>query len=109
LKLNESAQGDTDATPTTTYTQGTLADVSTNLLASDGAAVVSTDKAAPVAMSALYKDTGVADGQVDSVDITFSENVTLTLYADGDWTVPTAGTISLNNETGAVASGKVIT
>jgi len=77
LKLNESAQGDTDATPTTTYTQGTLADVSTNLLASDGAAVVSTDKAAPVAMSALYKDTGVADGQVDSVDITFPKTLLL--------------------------------
>lgn len=107
LKLVESGTPDTDAIPTTTYTQGTLADTSTNLLASDGAPVASTDAAAPAAVAAVYKDDG--DGQVDSVEITFSEAVILTLYVDGEWTIAEAGTIVLTDETNAVAALSVIT
>ncbi|MDD5639989.1 MAG: hypothetical protein PHR47_04325, partial [Candidatus Pacebacteria bacterium] len=84
IKLSEHATGDTDATPTLTYTAGTLTDASNNLAVTTGA-VATTDKSAPAAMSAVYKDTGVADGQVDTIEITFSEAVTLTAYADGDW------------------------
>jgi len=108
VKIGEHATGDTDATPALTYTAGTLADSSNNLVVTASAAA--TDKAAPAAMSAVYKDTGVADGQVDSVDITFSEPITLTAYADGDWSVSTPGTvIALANETAASAATNVIT
>ncbi|MFA6252541.1 MAG: fibronectin type III domain-containing protein [Candidatus Paceibacterota bacterium] len=110
VKIGEAdlATFDTDATPTLTYTAGTLADSSNNLTVTDAAAT--TDKAAAVAISAVYKD-ATPDGQVDSVDITFSESVTLTAYADGEWSVPTPGTvIALADETaGAVTAADVIT
>ncbi|MFA5080524.1 MAG: Ig-like domain-containing protein [Candidatus Paceibacterota bacterium] len=109
IKLGEHATGDTDATPTLTYTAGTLTDASNNLAVTTGA-VATTDKSAPAAMSAVYKDTGVADGQVDTIEITFSEAVTLTAYADGDWSVSTPGTvIALADETNATAATNVIT
>ncbi len=104
--LTEGGSGDTSALPTVTYTQGTMTDASGNLTATTGA-VASTDKATPVAMSATYKDTNT-DGQVDRVDITFSEVPTLSSYNASDWAASTAGTINLGAESTAVVSGSDI-
>lgn len=93
LKLVENATADTGAVPTLTYTAGTLADASGNTTVTSAEAT--TDKAAPVALSAVYKDTGTANGVVDSVDITLSEDVTVTTPIIAGWTVAAAGTINL--------------
>lgn len=108
LKLAEHATADTDAVPTVTYTAGTLADASANLTVTTGA-VAATDKAAPVALLAVYKDLTGPDGQVDTVEITFSEAVTLSSYVDGDWSVAEVGTIVLADDTAASAATNVIT
>jgi hypothetical protein len=68
------------------------------------------DKAAPVHLSTavLYKDITAVDGQVDRVDIQFSENIQLSEYDDADWSFPAAGDINLANESAATAVGNVI-
>jgi hypothetical protein len=82
--------------------------------ASDGGAVsglltnIVNDAAAPVAMSAVYKDSN-NDAKVDKVEITFSEIVTLDEYEDDDWAVTDPGTIVLADETLAAAATNVIT
>ncbi|MDD4412630.1 MAG: fibronectin type III domain-containing protein [Patescibacteria group bacterium] len=108
LKLAEHATADTDAVPTVTYTAGTLADANANLTVTTGA-VAATDKAAPAALSAVYKDATGPDGRVDTVEITFSEAVTLSSYVDGDWSVAEAGTINLVDDTAASAATNVVT
>ncbi|HEX9679386.1 MAG TPA: Ig-like domain-containing protein, partial [Candidatus Saccharimonadales bacterium] len=87
------------------YTAGTLTDDVGNAMANQTVlAGAVTDSAAPVAISAQYLDVTAIDGRVDRLDVTFSENITLTAYADGDWTIG-AGTVNLANETNAVVQG----
>jgi hypothetical protein len=94
---------DTDATPNVTYTAGTLTDHAGTALASTGA-VAATDSAAPIAKFAKYKDID-NNGRVDRVDISFSEAIVDDTYDDADYTVATAGTITLADETAVTPSG----
>lgn len=70
------------------------------------AAVTATDGAAPVVVNCFFKDITTVDGQVDRVDITFSETVQLiNPYEDADWSFPLPGDIGLTNETNATVVG----
>ena len=77
LTLTERPSPDTGAKPDVRYTQGTLADLSANLLASDGG-VTATDGAAPVLLSAT---SSVAS---TTLTVTFSEAVDTSNAGAGD-------------------------
>ncbi|MBT5808160.1 hypothetical protein HOI18_02685, partial [Candidatus Uhrbacteria bacterium] len=68
---------------------------------------VITDSALPVFVSASFKDVTVVDGQVDRVDVTFSEAMTLSSYNTSDWSFPENGDMDLD-DTNASASGSDI-
>ncbi len=59
-----------------------------------------SDGAAPILVSAEYLDTD-ADGTVDRIDATFSEDITGSAYEAGDWTLPA------NPETLSISGGVV--
>ncbi|MFC1957812.1 SwmB domain-containing protein, partial [Chloroflexota bacterium] len=99
-----------DAVQNVTYTQGTLADLAGNLLASSGP-TASSDKAGPVILTAVASDepnslAGIDDD--DTVTITFSENTTKPAINAGN--IDTV--LALNNShswlDGASAIGSVI-
>ena len=77
LTLTESGSADSDATPDVTYTQGTLADLATNLLDSDGGATPA-DGAAPVIVSAASTMGST------TLTVTFSEPVDTSNAGAGD-------------------------
>ena len=64
-----------------------------------GSAFTVTDGAAPVLLSASYKDSN-GDGTVNRIDAVYSENITgSSFFESGDWTLPT------NSENLTVSSG----
>jgi len=73
-----------------------------------GATDTEIDNAKPALLSAFFRDVITPDGQVDRVDLTFSETVQLSEYDDSDWTFPTAGDINITNETNAGANANQI-
>ena len=64
------------------------------------------DAAAPIAISASYKDTDV-NGTVDRVDILFSEAMTLSSYSGGDWSFPGTGSLNLSDSNAAASSSTI--
>lgn len=95
--------------PTIAYTDDAGREISNagaEQAASFGAGNIS-DGAAPVYVSSAYKDLN-ANGTVDTVDVTLSEVPVLDEWDDADWTVSTAGSITLANETAAAVSGSGI-
>jgi hypothetical protein len=85
ITFPEAAAADTGATPTITYTQGTLADTNGVKLASTGA-LATVDKAAPAVITALPVGTLTAGGTPSSATLTLSEALT----ADSQQAVLTA-------------------
>ena len=84
LTLTELGTPDTDTTPTSQYTAGTLTDLIGNALASDGAPVASTDLARPVLISAS-SDTPAIAGSVSAgaiFTLTFSEPISIVAALD---------------------------
>ncbi len=73
----------TGTTPSSQITVNASLGDALNLIATDTGLVGSTDGAAPRALGGYYADTDV-NGQIDSVGIYFSENVSYT-YQDSDW------------------------
>lgn len=56
-------------------------------VAAIASSVVEKDGAAPVAMSAAYKDINL-DGTVDRVDVTYSETIAGSVFTAGEWSLP---------------------
>jgi hypothetical protein len=54
--------------------------------------------------AAVYQD-ATADGQVDRIRVTFNQTITSCAYDASDWTVNTAGTISISAITGVSCTG----
>ncbi len=79
---------------------GTIIDNALNEM-SFSETVTGTDGAAPVLLSADYKDTN-ANGNVDRIDAKFSEDISSSVFESGDWTFPT------NPKSAGVASGVVV-
>jgi hypothetical protein len=76
--LTGCTSGDTSITPTVTYaTAGasTISDHATSTEMVNGVNVVSTDGAAPIIKTVTIEDTAVADGLIDKITFTWSENV----------------------------------
>lgn len=84
---------DTAAIPNYTYTQGTLTDLSGNLLASTGA-TASTDGVKPILLSRETQDTN-GDGQLDGVLVTFSENMDASATSSTDFSATTSLGVNL--------------
>ncbi|MEW6201994.1 MAG: hypothetical protein AB1546_08465, partial [bacterium] len=85
----------TGATPTLTYTAGTLKDLSNNLMLSDGP-TAATDTASPTVWFIATMDDD-RDGQVDMYKITLSESVTDSSFnntKDTDSTFTLSGTLA---------------
>jgi len=57
-------------------------------VAAIASSVVEKDGAAPVAMSAAYKDINL-DGTVDRVDVTYSETIAGSVFTASEWSLPT--------------------
>jgi hypothetical protein len=93
LNLDTSDLDQTTGPLQVTYTGARVWDSSTNYAVAMTDQAI-TDGAAPIAMSAAYKDLN-GNGKVDVVDVTLSEDITVTTFKVADWTVPTAGTINL--------------
>lgn len=95
----------TDATPTVDLA-GSIADAAGNTLAGP-VSKTATDGLVPTISSAAYNDTD-GDGQVDRLNVTYSEAIAGG-YTDGDWSIATAGTVSLAKDgTGSVSSPSVL-
>ena len=77
---------DTDATPTSQYTAGTLTDLIGNALAPDGAPVASTDLTAPTITARQTIDND-GNGQLDRLRLTFSEPISDASVTFGDFAV----------------------
>ncbi|MFA5902326.1 MAG: hypothetical protein WC836_00205 [Desulfobacula sp.] len=93
--------------PAMTYTNiaDRLSDGAGNATAGFGSSAV-TDGAAPVPVSAIYKDITLVDGQADRIDITMSADIGLAgTYDASDWTFPDAGSINVIGSSGMVISG----
>ena len=97
LTLTERPSPDTGAKPDVRYTQGTLSDLSTNLLASDGG-VTATDGAAPVLLSAT---SSVAS---TTLTVTFSEAVDTSNAGAGDLVITDFSYIDVSVSGAASAS-----
>ncbi|MBT5807699.1 hypothetical protein HOI18_00285, partial [Candidatus Uhrbacteria bacterium] len=94
-------------TPTVSYTNaGNRLSDGTNNTATFASAVNVSDAAAPVAISAEYLDTDV-DGDVDRVDVTFTEAVTLSSYNASDWSFPVAGDVTLADTNASASSSEI--
>ena len=78
-----------------------ITDSTTNVLANISS-TAATDGAAPILLSATYKDTD-SDGTVDRVDVTYSEDISSSTFGSPDWSFPT------NPHTLAVSSGIIAT
>ncbi|WP_094228267.1 beta strand repeat-containing protein [Methanolobus psychrotolerans] len=97
ISLNESESYDTNAMPDVTYnaTLGSLADASSagndlgDVLTDD---VTEEDGASPVIVGQEYLDSNY-DGTVDQVKLTFSENITYSIFNVNDWSF-VAGSIT---------------
>lgn len=92
---------------------GVSGDLSSNWVDATGNALVSTlddesvtDSAAPVPLYENYQDTN-GDGTVDRVDITYSEPITGS-YVDSEWSVDTAGSVSLSKAGTGTVSTKTV-
>ncbi len=82
---------------------GTVTDATPNTSSAEGSATNSTDGAAPVAISASYKDVTSVNGAVDRVDVLFTETITLSSYNASDWSFPVTSELTLA-DTGASVS-----
>ncbi len=72
-------------------------DSASNLAVALASTSVQTDGVAPFALTSTYIDSDF-DGQVDRVDITFSEDIEDDGYDAADYTTAVAGTVALTNE-----------
>jgi hypothetical protein len=97
LAITESGALDTGATPTLTYTAGTLADRAGNTTLSFGPTTPS-DGIAPRQIALEAYDTGgaAANGKLDQIKVVFSESLTATANS-GPWllgSVPSGGSLA---------------
>jgi len=92
VDANENTTGHTTA-PTIAYggdsddSDDSIANTIGNLIVV--AATDITDGAAPVMISAIYKDTGVdPDGIVDRIEVAYSEDIGSSIFTEGEWSFP---------------------
>ena len=83
---------------------GDITDPSNNEM-SNGETVSGSDGAAPVLLSATYKDTN-GNGTVNRIDAVYSEDITSSTFESGDWTFP-ANPASLSVGSGAFSGSTV--
>ena len=82
------ADGSTYIDGTAIVSLSTVADAASNNAASPTNTTFTIDTTAPVMISATYKDTD-DDGTVDSIDVTYSEDITGSTFVDSEWSFPT--------------------
>jgi len=92
---------DSGATPTLTYTAGTLVDLVGNAMITTAPALASTDKAAPVIWTVETADLIGPDGYIDALYVTFSEDIDDSTVTFGDFAV-TGGVAVTGFTTGVV-------
>ena len=88
--ISGATAGNTSLTIDPTYAvsgAGNITDPTGNEMA-NGETVSGSDGAAPVLLSATYKDTN-GDGTVNRIDAVYSEDITGSTFESGDWTFPT--------------------
>ncbi|WP_423750786.1 PGF-CTERM sorting domain-containing protein [Salinirarus marinus] len=94
LNVSVSGLSETGATPDLTLAANALYDDAGNALGADETFTDTADGAAPIALTAAYNDTN-HDGTVETVNVTYSENVSASTLSAADWSFPTAGAVNL--------------
>lgn len=97
IDLEESGNIDTGATPEVNYTRGTLADEAGNPL--DDTVSNPTDGVGPRVIRSVTGDAN-NDGTVDRVNVTFSENISDSTLATGDFSLSGGSIDSVSNPDG---------
>ncbi|MFB6124191.1 MAG: PGF-CTERM sorting domain-containing protein, partial [Haloferacaceae archaeon] len=104
VNVTVSGVGGTGVTPDLTLAAGALFDDAGNALGSPRTFTATADGAAPIALDSAYDDAN-HDGTVETVNVTYSENVSASTFSTADWSFPTAGAVNLTGAQGvALAS-----
>ncbi|WP_435068342.1 beta strand repeat-containing protein [Haloplanus sp. C73] len=108
LELGSAPVNDTGVTPDVTVAQNAVQDTNGNAgPAGSSETVTASDGAAPIALNASYRDAN-ADGTVDRVDVRYSEDVSASSYADGDWSILQSGSVDIaKDNSGTISTDEV--